>query len=69
VEEIMKYMSEFHTSAVELGEIAAKAKPKTLILTHWMLYGNAKPEDMVREIHQKYDGAIMVARDLDVIAP
>lgn len=69
VEEIMKYMREFHTSALELGEIAAKAKPKTLILTHWMLYGNAKPEDMVREIRQKYSGPIIIARDLDVIAP
>jgi ribonuclease BN (tRNA processing enzyme) len=37
VEEIMKYMSDSHTSALELGEIAAKAKPKMLILTHWTL--------------------------------
>jgi ribonuclease BN (tRNA processing enzyme) len=65
----MKYMSQFHTSAEELGEIAAKAKPKMLILTHWILLGNAKPEDMVREIHQKYSGPIVIARDLDVIAP
>jgi ribonuclease BN (tRNA processing enzyme) len=65
----MKYMSQFHTSAEELGEIAGKAKPKMLILTHWILLGNAKPEDMVREIRQKYNGPIIVARDLDVIAP
>jgi ribonuclease BN (tRNA processing enzyme) len=69
VEEIVKYLSEFHTSALELGEIAAKAKPKMLILTHYFLYGNAKPEDMVREIRQKYSGPIIIARDLDVIAP
>ena len=69
VEEIVKYLSEFHTSALELGEIAAKAKPKMLILTHSFLYGDAKPEDMVREIRQKYSGPIAIARDLDVIAP
>jgi ribonuclease BN (tRNA processing enzyme) len=65
----MKYMSQFHTSAEELGEIAAKAKPKMLILTHWILLGNAKQDDMVREIRQKYSGPIIVARDLDVVAP
>jgi ribonuclease BN (tRNA processing enzyme) len=69
VEQWMKYMSQFHTSAEELGEIAAKAKPKMLILTHWILLGNAKPDDMLREIRQKYSGPIIIARDLDVIAP
>jgi ribonuclease BN (tRNA processing enzyme) len=65
----MKYESEFHTSAPELGEIAAKAKAKMLILTHWTLLGNAKEDDMVREIRQNYGGPIVIARDLDVITP
>ncbi len=69
VEQWMKYESEFHTSAVELGEIAAKAKAKILILTHWTLLGSAKEDDMVREIRQKYSGPIVIARDLDVIVP
>jgi ribonuclease BN (tRNA processing enzyme) len=69
VEQWMKYESEFHTSALQLREIAAKAKPKMLILTHWSLLGNAKEDDMVREIHEKYSGPVIVARDLDVIAP
>jgi ribonuclease BN (tRNA processing enzyme) len=69
VDEWMKYESAFHTSALELGEIAAKAKPKMLILTHWGLLGNAKESDMVREIRQKYTGPLAIARDLDVIAP
>ncbi len=69
VEQWMKYESEFHTSAVELGEIAARAKAKMLILTHWTLLGNAKEDDMVREIRQKYSGPIVIGRDLDVIIP
>ena len=69
VEQWMKYESEFHTSATELGEIAAKAKPKMLILTHWTLLGNAKEDDMVREIRQNYADPIVIARDLDVIVP
>ena len=69
VEEWMKYEVAFHTSALELGEIAARAKPKVLILTHWTLLGNAKENDMVREIRRNYSGSLVVARDLDVIAP
>jgi ribonuclease BN (tRNA processing enzyme) len=69
VEQWMKYESEFHTSAPELGEIAAKAKAKMLILTHWTLLGNAKEDDMVREIRLNYSGPIVIARDLDVIVP
>lgn len=65
----MKYMSAFHTSAEELGDIAAKAKPKMLILTHWILLGNAKPDDLVRGIRTKYSGPIVIARDLDVVVP
>jgi ribonuclease BN (tRNA processing enzyme) len=68
-EKWMKYESEFHTSASELGEIAAKAKAKMLLLTHWGLLGNAMENDMLREIRQKYSGPIVIARDLDVIVP
>jgi ribonuclease BN (tRNA processing enzyme) len=69
VAQSMKYMSAFHTSAEELGEIAERSKPKTLVLTHWMLLGDAKPDDLVRGIRQKYKGPIVIARDLDVILP
>jgi ribonuclease BN (tRNA processing enzyme) len=69
VEQWMAYMRAFHTSAEQLGEIAAKSRPKMLILTHWILLGNAKPEDMVRGIRERYKGPIVVARDLDLITP
>ena len=69
VAQSMKYMGAFHTSAEELGDIAERAKPKMLILTHWMLLGNAKPDDLVRDIRRKYAGPIVIARDLDVIVP
>jgi ribonuclease BN (tRNA processing enzyme) len=69
LEQWMKYESEFHTSAVELGEIATKAKAKMLVLTHWTLLGNTKEDDMVREIRQNYAGPIVIARDLDVVVP
>jgi ribonuclease BN (tRNA processing enzyme) len=68
-EQWMHYEREFHTSAVELGDIAARAKVKMLILTHWQLLGNNKEDDMLREIRQKYSGPVIIARDLDVIVP
>jgi hypothetical protein len=40
-----------------------------LILTHWILLGGTKEDDMVREIHEKYTGPVFIGRDLDVIAP
>jgi ribonuclease BN (tRNA processing enzyme) len=69
VDQWMKYESEFHTSATELGDIAARAKAKMLIVTHFTLLGNAKPEDMVDEIRKTYTGPILVGRDLDFITP
>jgi len=68
-EQWMRYEREFHTSAVELGDIAARAKAKMLILTHWQLLGNTKEDDMQREIRQKFTGPVVIARDLDVIVP
>jgi hypothetical protein len=40
-----------------------------LIVTHWTLLGNAKPDDMVAEIRKTYTGPIIVARDLDLVTP
>lgn len=63
------YFSSFHTSALELGDIAAKAKPKLLIVTHYVGGAKPNPAQMIQEIHQKFHGPVMVANDLDVIAP
>ncbi len=65
----MKYESQFHTSAAELGDIAARAKAKMLILTHWTLLGTSKPEDMAIEIRKMYAGPILIARDLCIVTP
>lgn len=63
------YFSSFHTSAKELGEIAGKAKPKLLIVWHYVPLGNASQTEMVNEIHEKFNGPVVVANDLDVISP
>jgi ribonuclease BN (tRNA processing enzyme) len=63
------YFSSFHTSAAELGEIAARAKPKLLAVWHYVPLQKTDQTTMVDEIHLTFRGAILVANDLDVISP
>ncbi len=63
------YFSSFHTSARELGKIAAKAGPKLLIVWHYVPLGNASETQMVEEIHENFHGPVIVANDLDVVSP
>jgi ribonuclease BN (tRNA processing enzyme) len=59
-----QYMREFHTSEVELGNIAAQAKPKLLILTHIIRFGGTDDEllDGVRK--GGFNGPVIVGKDL-----
>jgi len=63
-----KYITNFHTSAKELAELATKAKPKLLVLYHQMFFGGAKDteEGLLQEIRQHYTGKVVSAHDLDV---
>lgn len=63
------YFSSFHTSAVELGDIAARAHPKLLAITHYVGGVKPNPAQMLQEVHQKFSGPIVLANDLDVLAP
>ncbi len=59
-----RYMHEFHTSDVELGKIAAEAKPKLLVLTHIIRMGSSD-EDLIRAVRAGgFGGRIVVGRDL-----
>lgn len=68
-EEWMKYMTAFHTSAQELGGVATRAGAKTLIVTHHVPLEPSNQTDMVNSIKKGFAGTVIVARDLDVIAP
>lgn len=63
------YFSSFHTSAQQLGEIAAKARAKLLIVWHYVPLRNTSETQMVEEIHERFNGPVIVANDLDVISP
>lgn len=63
------YFASFHTSAQQLGEIAAKARPKLLVVWHYVPLRNTDQTKMVEEIHKTFRGTVVVANDLDVISP
>lgn len=60
-----RYHAAFHTSTLELGRIAERVQPGLLILTHQLFWG-ATESDLLREIGQVYDGAVVSGNDLDV---
>jgi ribonuclease Z len=62
-----KYMHEFHTSDVELGTLAAKIKPKILVLTHIIRMGASDDELIAGVRAGGFRGQIVVGRDLDRI--
>jgi len=60
-----KYHKQHHTSTIELGEIASKAKPKLVILYH-ILYWGSTEQQLLDEIKTKYEGNVVVGKDLGV---
>ncbi len=60
-----QYMREFHTSDVELGALAARIKPKLLILTHTIRMG-ATDEELLAGIRTGgYSGTVVSGKDLE----
>jgi ribonuclease BN (tRNA processing enzyme) len=59
------YHAQAHTSATQLGAIAAEAKPKLLILTHILFFG-ASEERVLAEVRSKFSGSVVLPRDLQV---
>ena len=64
--QFQRYLPTAHTSTYELAEIAAKAKPKLLVLYHQLYVGGVSDDDLVREIRSRYNGRVVSAHDLDV---
>lgn len=59
-----RYMHEFHTSDLELGALAARVKPKLLIMTHIIRMGSTN-DDLVAGIRRGgFSGEVVVGKDL-----
>jgi ribonuclease BN (tRNA processing enzyme) len=59
-----KYSAKYHTSTMELAEIANRAKPKLLIVYHQS--GRVPDEQIKAEIEKGYSGKFVVGKDLEV---
>src|SRR5215467_1267289 len=55
------FASKYHTTTAQLAELAAKAKPNLLIVYH-----TDEPDQVLREMLERYPGHVVVARDLDI---
>ena len=60
-----RYHSASHTSTLELARIAEKARPKLLVLYHVLFLG-CSGEKLLREVHGKYRGPVVLGQDLAV---
>ena len=60
------YHQGHHTSTFEVGEIASRAKPKLLLLSHILFWGSSTDE-ILRETQSTYKGEIKIAEDLMII--
>ena len=60
------YHKGHHTSTYEVGEIASRAKPKILVLSHILFWG-ADERDILEETRTTFSGNIKIAEDLMVI--
>lgn len=59
------YHSSFHTSAIELGELATRARPKLLVLTHILFFGES-PDEILGEVRSRFEGRVVMGEDLAV---
>src|SRR5579872_1580253 len=64
--EWQRYHAAFHTSAVDLGKLAARMQPKKLVLYHQLPMGQP-PDEVVREVQEHFKGEVIYGNDLDVI--
>lgn len=61
-----RYHSAYHTSAPDVGRVAAEVRPKKLVLYHLLPMGQT-PEEVLEEVRRHFDGAVVYGNDLDVI--
>ena len=71
--DFQSYADRYHTTTVQLAELASQAKPRLLVLYHASIVlrpavdpKRSSPEGLLSEISSRYPGHVVVGRDLDV---
>jgi ribonuclease Z len=62
-ESFQQFAAKYHSTTVELAELARQAKPRLLILYH---YSSLSPEELFDDMLARYPGHFVIGRDLDV---
>ncbi len=61
------YQLKYHTSSKQLAELASKARPKLLILSHQIyLFNTSTRDDLIQEMRDAYKGQFVSGLDLDI---
>jgi ribonuclease BN (tRNA processing enzyme) len=61
-----KYHAASHTSAPDVGRVAAQVRPRKLVLYHALPMGQSS-EEVLGEVRRNWDGEVIYGKDLDVI--
>jgi ribonuclease BN (tRNA processing enzyme) len=71
--DFQSYAARYHTSTVQLAELASQARPRLLVLHHASVVQRpavdpkrSSPERLLSEMAARYTGQVVVGRDLDV---
>lgn len=64
-EQWRKYHANAHTSSVQLGELAKRARPKLLVLHHQLVWSSNEAE-LMKELRSVYAGEVRYGNDLDI---
>jgi ribonuclease BN (tRNA processing enzyme) len=60
-----KYHAASHTSTLELGDIATRARPKLLVLYHQLFWGDTDA-GLLAQVRSRYAGNVVSGRDIGV---
>ena len=62
--EQLKRIGRNHTTPEQAGEVFNRVKPKLAVYNHLLLFGSAKPEDLIPMTRKNYSGPLIVGEDL-----
>ena len=57
------FAGKYHTTTAQLADLATRARPRLLVLYHIQDFS---PDEVLREMVERYNGHVVVGRDLDV---
>jgi ribonuclease Z len=60
----LKRIASNHTTPEQAGEVFTRVAPKLAMYNHLLLFGSARPEDLIPATRKNYSGPLVVGEDL-----